>query len=200
MKLTMDELFEPPDEDGIRMLRIPEETKKYMREFKETQARFWRLPNVPKNKKLNAGDNQNKVSGQPLGLKKLHILGTYLGIQPVPKQPRNPLYQILEDKHRSKILQGKPQLNAAAAEDDHVPPTELSLGQRESEVEHDHAEDVTASTEEKQLATYGTKIPNDLLSDEVTSVQELKKVTDEDMEAYRINKDDHEDPMKDFLN
>ncbi|KAJ9566916.1 hypothetical protein OSB04_002882 [Centaurea solstitialis] len=84
------------------------------------------------------------------------------------------------------------------------------------------SEDVIAPTEEKQLATWGTDIPDDLVLDQAKLAASLKKeeqrkreekderkrkynvkwndeVTAEDMEAYRMKKVHHDDPMKDFL-
>ncbi|KAJ0829401.1 putative pre-mRNA-splicing factor SLU7 domain-containing protein [Helianthus annuus] len=85
------------------------------------------------------------------------------------------------------------------------------------------SEDVIATAEEKQLATWGTEIPDDLVLDQAKLAEALKKedkrrkeekderkrkynvkwndeVTAEDMEAYRMKKVHHDDPMKDFLN
>ncbi|URE05858.1 pre-mRNA-splicing factor [Musa troglodytarum] len=52
--------------------------------------------------------------------------------------------------------------------------------------------------EEKQLATWGTEVPYDLVLDKRLLAKALKKVTAEDMEAYRMKKIHHDDPMKDF--
>ncbi|KAK1260838.1 Pre-mRNA-splicing factor SLU7 [Acorus gramineus] len=83
-------------------------------------------------------------------------------------------------------------------------------------------EDQPKLTQEKQLATWGTEIPEDLVLDEKLLAESLKKederkreerderkrkynvkwndeVTAEDMEAYRMKKVHHDDPMKDFL-
>nr|KYP34643.1 Pre-mRNA-splicing factor SLU7 [Cajanus cajan] len=80
-----------------------------------------------------------------------------------------------------------------------------------------------APVEEKRLATWGTDVPDDLVLDEKLLADALKKedlrkreekderkrkynvrwndeVTAEDMEAYRMKKVHHDDPMKDFLN
>ncbi|MED6136600.1 hypothetical protein PIB30_057525 [Stylosanthes scabra] len=77
-------------------------------------------------------------------------------------------------------------------------------------------------TEEKKLATWGTDIPDDLVLDDNLLAEALKKedqrkreekderkrkynvrwndeVTPEDMEAYRMKRVHHDDPMKDFL-
>ncbi|KAL6313039.1 hypothetical protein AAG906_022048 [Vitis piasezkii] len=79
-----------------------------------------------------------------------------------------------------------------------------------------------APVEEKKLATWGTDVPDDLVLDQKLLVDALKKederkkeerderkrkynvkwddeVTVEDMEAYRMKKIHHDDPMKDFL-
>ncbi|KAG5567423.1 hypothetical protein RHGRI_002837 [Rhododendron griersonianum] len=84
------------------------------------------------------------------------------------------------------------------------------------------AEEMPAQTEEKKLATWGTDIPDDLVLDEKLLAEALKKederkkeqkderkrkynvkwndeVTAEDMEAYRMKKIHHDDPMKEFL-
>ncbi|GKC84629.1 pre-mRNA-splicing factor SLU7-like protein, partial [Tanacetum coccineum] len=82
--------------------------------------------------------------------------------------------------------------------------------------------DVNGPTKGMQLATWGTDIPDDLDldQDKVTEAIKLQKwkreekderkrkynvkwddqVTAEDMEAYRMTKVRHEDPMKDFIN
>ncbi|KAB2602286.1 pre-mRNA-splicing factor SLU7-A-like [Pyrus ussuriensis x Pyrus communis] len=83
--------------------------------------------------------------------------------------------------------------------------------------------DMPAPVEEKRPATWGTDIPDDLVLDEKLLAEALKKedgrkreerderkrkynvkwnddVTAEDMEAYRMKKVHHDDPMKDFLN
>ncbi|WVY93329.1 hypothetical protein V8G54_032417 [Vigna mungo] len=79
-----------------------------------------------------------------------------------------------------------------------------------------------APEEEKKLATWGTDVPDGLVLDEKLLADALKKedlrkreekderkrkynvrwndeVTEEDMEAYRMKKVHHDDPMKDFL-
>ncbi|GMN48980.1 hypothetical protein TIFTF001_018142 [Ficus carica] len=83
-------------------------------------------------------------------------------------------------------------------------------------------EETPAPVEEKNFATWGTDIPDDLVLDEKLLARALKKederrreekderkrkynvkwndeVTAEDMEAYRMKKVHHDDPMKDFL-
>ncbi|KAK1267066.1 Pre-mRNA-splicing factor SLU7 [Acorus gramineus] len=83
-------------------------------------------------------------------------------------------------------------------------------------------EDKPKSIQEKQLASWGTEIPEDLVLDEKLLAEALKKederkreerderkrkynvkwndeVTAEDMEAYRMKKVHHDDPMKDLL-
>ncbi|XVF66483.1 hypothetical protein PTKIN_Ptkin10aG0039200 [Pterospermum kingtungense] len=85
------------------------------------------------------------------------------------------------------------------------------------------SKDAPAPAEEKKLATWGTDVPEDLVLDEKLLIEALKKedekrreekderkrkynvkwndeVTAEDMEAYRMKKIHHDDPMKDFLN
>ncbi|KAK3026161.1 hypothetical protein RJ639_040548 [Escallonia herrerae] len=82
--------------------------------------------------------------------------------------------------------------------------------------------EMPAPTEQKQLATWGTDIPDDLVLDQEKLADALKKederrreerderkrkynvkwndeVTAEHMEAYRMKKIHHDDPMKDFL-
>ncbi|KAJ1440972.1 Pre-mRNA splicing Prp18-interacting factor [Sesbania bispinosa] len=84
------------------------------------------------------------------------------------------------------------------------------------------AEEDPQPAEEKRLATWGTDVPNDLVLDEKLLADALKKedqrkreekderkrkynvrwndeVTAEDMEAYRMKKVHHDDPMKNFL-
>ncbi|KAF8388230.1 hypothetical protein HHK36_026896 [Tetracentron sinense] len=83
-------------------------------------------------------------------------------------------------------------------------------------------EEMPAPVEEKKLATWGTDVPEDLVLDQKLLTEALKKedekkkeerderkrkynvrwndeVTAEDMEAYRMKKVHHDDPMKDFL-
>ncbi|PKU63051.1 Pre-mRNA-splicing factor SLU7 [Dendrobium catenatum] len=83
-------------------------------------------------------------------------------------------------------------------------------------------EETPEKQEEKQLATWGTEVPQDLVLDKKLLVESLKKedqrkkeekderkrkynvkwsdeVTAEDMEAYRLKRIHHDDPMKDFL-
>ncbi|CAN0828974.1 Pre-mRNA-splicing factor SLU7-A [Linum grandiflorum] len=84
-------------------------------------------------------------------------------------------------------------------------------------------DEVPEPVEEKRLATWGSEVPDDLVLDEKLLAVSLKKeeqrkneeknerkrkynvkwddeVTVEDMEAYRMKKVHHDDPMKDFLN
>ncbi|KAL5781730.1 hypothetical protein ACOSP7_006759 [Xanthoceras sorbifolium] len=85
------------------------------------------------------------------------------------------------------------------------------------------SEDVQAApAQEKNLATWGTDVPDDLILDQKKLAEALKKederkkeekddrkrkynirwndeVTTEDMEAYGMKKIHHDDPMKDFL-
>ncbi|CAA2970303.1 pre-mRNA-splicing factor SLU7 [Olea europaea subsp. europaea] len=85
-------------------------------------------------------------------------------------------------------------------------------------------EDMPAPAQEKRLATWGSEVPEDLVLDEEKLVEALKKederrrgeekderkrkynvkwnndVTPEEMEAYRMKRVHHDDPMKDFLN
>lgn len=84
------------------------------------------------------------------------------------------------------------------------------------------AEETLALVEEKKLATWGTDVPDDLVLDEKRLAEAIKKederkkevkderkrkynvkwndeVTAEDMEAYRMKRVHHDDPMKDFL-
>ncbi|KAM1923986.1 hypothetical protein ACFX15_021823 [Malus domestica] len=84
------------------------------------------------------------------------------------------------------------------------------------------SEEKPAPTEEKRVATWGTDIPDDLVLDQKKLDDALKKederkteekderkrkynvkwddkVTPEEMEAYRMKKIHHDDPMKDFL-
>ncbi|KAG8370788.1 hypothetical protein BUALT_Bualt13G0019900 [Buddleja alternifolia] len=83
-------------------------------------------------------------------------------------------------------------------------------------------EEAPAPTEEKRLATWGTEVPDDLVLDEKKLAAALQKederlreerderkrkynvrwndeVTAEDMEAFRMKRVHHDDPMKDFL-
>ncbi|KAJ9176438.1 hypothetical protein P3X46_011748 [Hevea brasiliensis] len=83
-------------------------------------------------------------------------------------------------------------------------------------------EELPAPVEEKRLATWGTEVPDDLVLDEKLLAEALRKenerkkeekderkrkynvrwndeVTPEDMEAYRMTKIHHDDPMKNFL-
>lgn len=85
------------------------------------------------------------------------------------------------------------------------------------------AGEIPPPAEEKRPATWGTDIPEDLVLDEKLLAEALKKedarkkeerderkrkynvkwndeVTAEDMEAYRMKKVHHDDPMKEFLN
>ncbi|KAM5553171.1 hypothetical protein ABKV19_025407 [Rosa sericea] len=57
----------------------------------------------------------------------------------------------------------------------------------------------SSPTEEKRLATWGAEIPEDLVLDQKKLGDALKKVTPEEMEAYRMKKVHHDDPMKDFV-
>ncbi|KAL6857227.1 hypothetical protein ACP4OV_018609 [Aristida adscensionis] len=84
------------------------------------------------------------------------------------------------------------------------------------------AEDEPVRHEEKRLATWGTDVPDDLVLDKKLLEEAIKKegarkkeerderkrkynvkwndeVTAEDMEAYRMTRIRHDDPMKDFL-
>ncbi|KAK4408146.1 Pre-splicing factor SLU7 [Sesamum angolense] len=83
-------------------------------------------------------------------------------------------------------------------------------------------EEAPAAAEEKRLATWGSEVPDDLVLDQEKLAEALKKederrreerderkrkynvkwndeVTPEDMEAYRMKRVHHDDPMKDFL-
>ncbi|KAL3620603.1 hypothetical protein CASFOL_035515 [Castilleja foliolosa] len=84
-------------------------------------------------------------------------------------------------------------------------------------------EETSAPTEEKRPATWGTEVPEDLVLDKKKLSEALQKederkkeerderkrkynvkwndeVTAEDMEAFRMKRVHHDDPMKDFLN
>uniref|UniRef100_A0A7N1A7G0 Pre-mRNA-splicing factor SLU7 n=2 Tax=Kalanchoe fedtschenkoi TaxID=63787 RepID=A0A7N1A7G0_KALFE len=84
------------------------------------------------------------------------------------------------------------------------------------------AQDMPVQAEEKRLASWGTDVSHDLVLDEKRLAEALKKeekkmkeeknerkrkynvkyedeVTAEDMEAYRLKRVHHDDPMKDFL-
>ncbi|GAY52550.1 hypothetical protein CUMW_142710 [Citrus unshiu] len=61
------------------------------------------------------------------------------------------------------------------------------------------SEDMCAPAEEKNLATWGTDVPDNLNLDQKQLAEALRKVTAEEMEAYRMKKIHHDDPMKDFL-
>ncbi|PON98677.1 Pre-mRNA splicing Prp18-interacting factor [Trema orientale] len=84
------------------------------------------------------------------------------------------------------------------------------------------SEETCAPLEEKNLATWGTDVPDDMVLDQKKLVEALKKederkkeekderkrkynvrwngeVTAEDMEAYRMKKIHHDDPVRDFL-
>ncbi|KDO57587.1 hypothetical protein CISIN_1g0406252mg, partial [Citrus sinensis] len=84
------------------------------------------------------------------------------------------------------------------------------------------SEDMRAPAEEKNLATWGTDVPDNLNLDQKQLAEALRKederkkeekderkrkynvrwndeVTAEEMEAYRMKKIHHDDPMKDFL-
>eukprot|EP00252_Welwitschia_mirabilis_P006512 TRINITY_DN173_c0_g1_i1.p1 TRINITY_DN173_c0_g1~~TRINITY_DN173_c0_g1_i1.p1 ORF type:complete len:544 (-),score=131.87 TRINITY_DN173_c0_g1_i1:171-1802(-) len=92
----------------------------------------------------------------------------------------------------------------------------VNMAKKEAAQENDHV------PEEKNLATWGTEVPDDLVLDNKRLHEALKKederkreekderkrkynvkwsdeVTAEDMEAYRLKKIHHDDPMKDFL-
>ncbi|KAK4441590.1 Pre-splicing factor SLU7 [Sesamum alatum] len=83
-------------------------------------------------------------------------------------------------------------------------------------------EEAPPAAEEKRLATWGSEVPDDLVLDQEKLAEALKKederrreerderkrkynvkwndeVTAEDMEAYRMKRVHHDDPMKDFL-
>ncbi|KAJ7972691.1 pre-mRNA-splicing factor SLU7 [Quillaja saponaria] len=83
-------------------------------------------------------------------------------------------------------------------------------------------DEIPSPIEEKRLATWGTEVPDDLVLDDKLLAEALKKedqrkrevkderkskynvrwedeVTPEDMEAYRMKKVHHDDPMKEFL-
>ncbi|XP_059433339.1 pre-mRNA-splicing factor SLU7-A-like [Corylus avellana] len=84
-------------------------------------------------------------------------------------------------------------------------------------------EELPPPVEAKRLASWGTDVPDDLVLDDKLLAEALKKederrreekddrkrkynvryndeVTLEDMEAYRMKKVHHDDPMRDFLN
>ncbi|PPD79477.1 hypothetical protein GOBAR_DD23591 [Gossypium barbadense] len=62
------------------------------------------------------------------------------------------------------------------------------------------SEDAPAPAQERKHVTWGTDVPEDLVLDEKLLTEALKKVTAEEMEAYRMKRVHHDDPMKDFLN
>lgn len=93
---------------------------------------------------------------------------------------------------------------------------------RENVKRKEEMEEEVKEREEKNLATWGTEVPDDLVLDEKKLQEALKKeemrkkeerderkrkynvkwndeVTAEDMEAYRMKRVHHDDPMKDFL-
>ncbi|KAL3655740.1 hypothetical protein CASFOL_000136 [Castilleja foliolosa] len=84
-------------------------------------------------------------------------------------------------------------------------------------------EETSAPSEEKRPATWGTEVPEDLVLDKKKlddalqkederrkeerderkrkyNVKWIDEVTAEDMEAFRMKRVHHDDPMKDFLN
>uniref|UniRef100_A0A803LFB5 Pre-mRNA-splicing factor SLU7 n=1 Tax=Chenopodium quinoa TaxID=63459 RepID=A0A803LFB5_CHEQI len=73
------------------------------------------------------------------------------------------------------------------------------------------SEEKPESTEEKRLATWGTEVPEDLVLDEKKLAEAIKKGNNEfilvllfkshveEMEAFRMKRIHHDDPMKDFL-
>ncbi|GER49087.1 pre-mRNA-splicing factor SLU7 [Striga asiatica] len=84
------------------------------------------------------------------------------------------------------------------------------------------AEESSVPTEERRMATWGSEVPDDLVLDKKKLAEALEKederrreerderkrkynvkwndeVTPEDMEAYRMKRVHHDDPMKDFL-
>ncbi|KAL3840325.1 hypothetical protein ACJIZ3_024916 [Penstemon smallii] len=84
------------------------------------------------------------------------------------------------------------------------------------------SEEAPSQAEEKRLATWGSEVPDDLVIDQKKLAEALQKederrreerderkrkynvkwndeVTPEDMEAFRMKRIHHDDPMKEFL-
>nr|XP_016506297.1 PREDICTED: pre-mRNA-splicing factor SLU7-like [Nicotiana tabacum] len=122
-------------------------------------------------------------------------------------------YRCCKQTIRNSYCTGAAGIEAAEASADLM---KANIARKES------AEDTHAPVEERRLATWGTEVPDDLVLDEQKLAEALKKedekrreerderkrkynvkyndeVTPEEMEAYRMKKVLHDDPMRDFL-
>lgn len=122
-------------------------------------------------------------------------------------------YKCCKQTIRNSYCTGAAGIEAAEASADLM---KANIARKES------AEDTHAPVEEKRLATWGTEVPDDLVLDQQKLAEALKKedekrreerderkrkynvkyndeVTPEEMEAYRMKKVLHDDPMRDLL-
>ncbi|KAF5738936.1 splicing factor-related family protein [Tripterygium wilfordii] len=122
-------------------------------------------------------------------------------------------YKCCKQTVRNSYCTGAAGIEAAEAATDLM---KANIARREA------TEDLPAPVEEKRLASWGTDVPEYLVLDEKLLAEALKRednrkreerderkrkhnvrwndeVTHEDMEAYRMKKVHHDDPMKDFL-
>ncbi|KAL5220989.1 hypothetical protein ABZP36_025702 [Zizania latifolia] len=122
-------------------------------------------------------------------------------------------YKCCKQTIRNSYCTGLAGIEAAEASADLM---KANMARKES------VEDEPVRQEEKRLATWGTDVPNDLVLDKKLLDEAIKKesarkkeemderkrkynvkwndeVTAEDMEAYRMKRVHHDDPMRDFL-
>nr|GMD25105.1 pre-mRNA-splicing factor SLU7-like [Ipomoea batatas] len=92
-------------------------------------------------------------------------------------------YKCCKQTIRSSYCTGAAGIEAAEAAGDLM---RANIARKEA------TEDAYKPTKEKRLATWGTDVPEDLVLDQ-------SKVTPEEMEAYKMKKIHHDDPIKEFL-
>ncbi|XP_011628182.1 pre-mRNA-splicing factor SLU7-like [Amborella trichopoda] len=168
-------------------LRIREDTAKYLLNLDvnsahyDPNARSMRedpLPDSDPNEKFYGGDNRYRVSGQALEFKQLNMhsleafeKGQDIHMQAAPSQAELLCkeFKIKKEELKSQVKDTITDKYGNAASQEELP-RELLLGQSEREVEYDGAGRIIKG-----------------------------QVTAEDMEAYRMKRLHHDDPMKDFL-
>ncbi|PON31216.1 Pre-mRNA splicing Prp18-interacting factor [Parasponia andersonii] len=194
----------------VRNLRIREDTAKYLLNldvnsaYYDPKTRSMRedpLPDADPNEKFYGGDNQFRMSGQALEFKQLNIhaweafeKGQDIHLQAAPCQAellyKN--YKAIKEKLKSQMKSTIMEKYGNAASEENLP-RELLLGQTEREVEYDRAGRVVKGMEDERKKEE---------KDERKRKYNFRwncKVTAEDMEAWRMKKIHHDDPMRVFL-
>ncbi|KAK4366083.1 hypothetical protein RND71_013963 [Anisodus tanguticus] len=99
-------------------------------------------------------------------------------------------YQCCKQTIRNSYCTGAAGVEAAEASADLM---KANIARKEA------AEDTHVPVEEQRIPTWGTEVPEDLILDQRRLTETQKKVTPEEMEAYRMKQIHQDDPVKDFI-